>query len=90
MVHLRERLSRACLGYLLAMYSCVLPFQNQTFVLFVKAVLLDMSPGGHSSLGSSISTPCGAFSLLLILSSLILVSLLGVGEHGWEQETEMV
>lgn len=70
----------------------VLPAQNQTFIPFVKlkAVLLDMSPEGHSLLGSNISTPCGALSLLLILSSLTLVSLPGVTEHGWEQATEMV
>lgn len=92
MVHLRKRLSRVCLCCLVAMSFCVLPSQNQTFALLVKlkAVLLDVSPGGPASLGSNISTPCGAFSLLIILSSLIPVSLLGLREHGWEQATEMV
>lgn len=90
MVHLTERLSRACLCCLVAMSFSALTSQHQTFVLFVEleALLLDVNPGGHSFLGSNTSTPGGASSFLLIL--FFLIRLLGMRDHSGEQATEMV
>ena len=49
MVHLRERLSGACLCCLVAVSFSALTSWHQTFVLFVelKALLLDVNPGGY-------------------------------------------
>lgn len=90
MVHLRKRLSRACLCCLVAMSFSALSSWSQTFVLFLEleSLLIDVSVGGQSFLGSNISTLGVAFSLLLILSSL--VCLPEMREHGWEQATDMV